>query len=192
MNDAVQNGVGQSGNADQVVPAVHGNLACDDDGALVVAILDDFEEIARLVGVERLRAPVVENEQLDAGERPQEPGVAGRAVDDREIGEETGNTDVEDGDILSARLVPERAGEPTLAEAGGAGDQQIAALFDPAAGGELEEQRAVEPARILIVDVLDTGAVAQLGGAGAGLELLLPGNYPPLSATDGAVGGAGC
>ena len=131
MNDAVQDGVGQGGNADQIVPAVHGNLAGDDDGALVVAVLDDFEQIARLVGVERLRPPVVEDEQLDASERAQKPGVPGRAVDDGEIGEETGNADVEDGDVLPARLVPEGAGEPTLAEAGGPGDQQIAALGDP-------------------------------------------------------------
>ena len=169
-----KNGVGQGGNADQVVPAVHGNLTGDDDGALVVAILDDFEEIARLVGIERLRAPIVENEQLYAGERAQEPGVAGGAVDDGEIGEETGNADVEDGDVLPTSLVPESAGEPTLAQAAGAGDQQIAMFGDPVAGGELKEQRPVEPARILIVDVLDAGAVAQFGGAGAGLELLLP------------------
>ena len=31
-----------------------------------------------LVGVERLRPPIVEDEQLDAGERAQEPGATGR------------------------------------------------------------------------------------------------------------------
>ena len=118
VNDAVQNGVGQGGNADQVVPAVHGNLAGDDDGALVVAIPDDFEEIARLVGIERLRPPVVQDQQLYAGERAQKSGVTGRAVDDGEIGEETGNADVENGDVLPARLVPEGAGEPTFSDAG--------------------------------------------------------------------------
>jgi hypothetical protein len=45
--------------ADQVMPAVHGNLAGDDDRAFVVAFLDDFEQIACLVGVERFRPPVV-------------------------------------------------------------------------------------------------------------------------------------
>ena len=160
MNDAVENGVGQGGNADQVVPAVHGNLAGDDDRALVVAILNDFEQVARLVGVERLRPPVVEDEQLDPGERAQEPSVTGRAMRDGEIGEEAGNAGVEDGDVLPAGLVSEGAGEPTLAEAGGAGDEDIAALADPAAGGELEEQRTVQATRILIVDVFDACAVA--------------------------------
>ena len=71
-------------------------------------------------------------------------------------------------------LWPRAQASQLFPEAGGAGDQQIAALGDPVAGGELEEQRPVEPARVLIVDVLDAGAVAQFGGAGAGLELLLP------------------
>jgi hypothetical protein len=43
------------------------------------------------------------------------------------IGEETGNADVEDGDILATRPVPQGAGEPTLPQAGGGGDEDIAA-----------------------------------------------------------------
>jgi len=44
----------------------------------------------------------------------------------------------------------------------------------PLAGGELEEQRAVEPAGTLIVDVLDTGGMTQTRDPGACFELLLP------------------
>ena len=150
------------GNADQVMPAVHGNLAGDDERALVVAILDDFEQVARLIGGERLRPPIVEDEQLDARERAQEPGVAGVAVGDGEVGEEPGHAGIEDGEVFPARLVAEGAGEPTLAQAARPGDEQIAALGDPVAGGELEEQRAVEPAGTLIVDVFDAGRVTQL------------------------------
>jgi hypothetical protein len=59
VNDAVEDGVGEGWNADQIMPSVDGNLAGDDERALVVAILDDFEEAARLVGGERLRPPVI-------------------------------------------------------------------------------------------------------------------------------------
>ena len=118
MNDAVEDGVGEGGNADQIVPAVDGNLAGDDQRALVVAVLDDFEQIARLVGGERLRSPIIEDEQLDARQRAQEPGVARIAVRDGEIGEQPGNAGVEDGEVLPAGLVAERAGEPALAQAG--------------------------------------------------------------------------
>ena len=68
----------------------------------------------------------------------------------------------------------ERAGEPAFAQTGCPGDEQIAALGDPVAGGELEEQRAVEPTRRLIVDVLDAGGMTQPRDPGARFELLLP------------------
>ena len=93
---------------------------------------------------------------------------------DRQIGEQPGNAGIEDGDVLPASLVSERAGQPAFAQAAGAGDEQIASLGDPIAGGELEEQRPVEPARDLIIDVLDAGVMAQSRGSGARFELFLP------------------
>ena len=53
------------------------------------------------------------------------------------------------------------------------GYQQIAPLSDPIASRELEEQRAVEAARRLIVDVLDAGGVTELGDPGPCFKLLL-------------------
>src|SRR5271166_4010643 len=173
VNDAVEDGVGERGNADQVMPAVYGNLAGDDERAFVVAILDDFEQIARLVGRERFGSPIIQDEQFDAREGPQEPGVARIAMGDGEIGEEPGGAGVEDGHVFSTRLVAERASEPTLAQAARPGQEQIAALGDPVASGELEEERAVEPARDLIVDVLDAGWMTQARDPGARFELLL-------------------
>ena len=49
--------------------------------------------------------------------RAQEPGVAGVAVSDGEIGDEPGHAGVENGEVLSARLVAEGASEPTFAQA---------------------------------------------------------------------------
>src|SRR6202142_3608981 len=88
MNDAVEDGVCERGYPDQIVPAVDGNLAGDDERALVVTILDDLQQIARLVGRERLRTPVIEDEQLDARQGAQELGVKRVAVGDGEIREE--------------------------------------------------------------------------------------------------------
>ncbi len=41
------------------VPTIDGNLAGDDEGALVVAVLDDFKEIAGLIGCQAFRSPIV-------------------------------------------------------------------------------------------------------------------------------------
>ena len=79
-----------------------------------------------------------------------------------------------DGEVLAAGLVAEGAGEPTLADAGRAGEQQPMPFADPVAAGELQEQRAVEAAGGAEVDVLDLRGMAQPGGAGAALEPLLP------------------
>jgi hypothetical protein len=43
VNDTVQDRVGQRGISDDLVPAVHGDLAGDEDGSAVVAIFDDLE-----------------------------------------------------------------------------------------------------------------------------------------------------
>ena len=93
---------------------------------------------------------------------------------DRQVGEQPGHAGVENGDVFSARLVAERAGEPAFAEAACSGDEQVAAFGDPVAGGQLEEEGAVEPARDLIVDVLHAGGMTQTGHPGACFKLLLP------------------
>jgi hypothetical protein len=64
--------------------------------------------------------------------------------------------------------VAERTGDPALADPGGTGDKQIAVLADPVAGREPEKQRPVEPARGVIIDVLDAGGVSQPGIAQPG------------------------
>mgnify|MGYP007001784879 CR=1 FL=1 len=46
-------------------------------------------------------------------------------------------------------------------------------LSDPVAGGELEEQRAVEAALGTEIGILDLRVMAQSGGAGTSLEALL-------------------
>ncbi len=43
---------------------------------LIVAILGDFEQIARLIGRERFGSPVIQDEQFGARQGAQEPGVA--------------------------------------------------------------------------------------------------------------------
>ena len=96
------------------------------------------------------------------------------AAGKREGGEEARHAVIGDGEILPAGFLTERAGEPALSDAAGAGDQEIVALTDPVAAGELEEQRAIETTDGAVVDVIDAGGMAQPGGAGAGLEALLP------------------
>src|SRR5258708_2254360 len=78
-----------------------------------------------------------------------------------EIGERARGAIVEHGEALTAGVVTEGASKPRLADAGWADDDQMMMVADPFAGGELEEQGAVEAAVCPEVDVLDNRGLAQ-------------------------------
>ena len=59
VNDAVQYRISEGGIGNDVMPLRHGHLTCDQQGSLVVPIIDDLEQIAALVSSERFGSPVV-------------------------------------------------------------------------------------------------------------------------------------
>ncbi|MEY9345780.1 hypothetical protein ABIF99_000264 [Bradyrhizobium japonicum] len=61
VDEAIEDRVGDGGVSDDFVPAIDGQLAGDDNRTGFVSILDDFEQITALVGVERFWSPVVES-----------------------------------------------------------------------------------------------------------------------------------
>ena len=65
VDEAVEDGVGDGGVGDDLVPMLDRHLTGDDGRSALVAIVDDFEEIATLVAGERGEAPIVEDEQVD-------------------------------------------------------------------------------------------------------------------------------
>ena len=65
VDDAIEDGVGVGGLADEVVPCVDRGLAGDDGGAAAVALLDDLEEILAGWGVGRPKAEIVQDEDVD-------------------------------------------------------------------------------------------------------------------------------
>ena len=126
VHDPIEHGVGERRDADDVVPAVDRHLAGDQERAGVVAVLDDLQEIARLLREKRLGSPIVEHEQVDPGELAQELAVAPVAAGERQGREQARHAVVEDGQILPAGLVAERAGEPAFADPAWPGDQEVA------------------------------------------------------------------
>ena len=80
MDQAVEDGVGVGGIADQRMPLIDRELAGDDGGAAAVAVLKDLQEVVAGRGVERLEAPIVEDEKIDAAERAQDARVAAVAA----------------------------------------------------------------------------------------------------------------
>jgi hypothetical protein len=88
--------------ADDVVPTVDRQLAGDQEGAGVIAVLDDLQEVARLLRKQRLRSPIVEHEQVDPRESAQELAIAPVAASERQGREQAWRTIVQNGQILPA------------------------------------------------------------------------------------------
>src|SRR5262245_65758122 len=117
--------------------------------------------VTTCAGVERFEAPVVEDEELDAGKAAQDTGIAAVAAGERELGEQFGDALVENRAVITTSFVTERTGQPTFADPGGPAQDQIVVRLDPVAVGELVEQRAGEAARGSVINVRDGGLIAQ-------------------------------
>ena len=146
MDHAVEDGVRKRRDPDHVMPPINWNLACDDQGSLVVAVLDDFQKVAGLIRRQGLRSPVIKDQEFGACKGAQHPAIARIPVGQCEVSEEPWHAYIENRYVLPAGLLPKRASQPAFAKSGGAGDEEIAPLGDPIAGPEFEEQGAVEAA----------------------------------------------
>jgi hypothetical protein len=159
--------------ADEGVPFVDRNLADEDGRATSVAFLEDFVEVTTGTGVERFEAPIVEDEELDAGDAAQDAGIAAVTAGEREFKEQLGNPLIENRAVVAAGLVTQGTSKPRFAHAGRPAQDQIVMRVDPLAICELVKQSAVEAAWGPVIDVLDAGLLAQSGIAQPGGQPLV-------------------
>ena len=117
VHEAVQNGVGVSGVADHCVPIFDGKLAGDDGGSAAVALFEDFEQVVTGLGIKRFKSPIVKNEKLNAAKRAGDAAIATVAAGKRQVAEQLGRALIENGTIVAASLVAERASQPAFADA---------------------------------------------------------------------------
>ena len=84
------------------------------------------------------------------------------------------------GEALAAGLLCQCARQPGFPDAGRAEDQAVQSLAEPLAGGQLGDEAAIQTARRGVVEVLQAGAVLELGLAQAGLQaaILAQGQFP--------------
>jgi len=122
VDEAVEDGVGVGGVTDQAVPVGDGDLAGNQGGLASVPILEDLEEIMTSLRAERLKAPVIEDQELDRSEALEATGEAAVAVGKSELIEQLGRSDVENGSVVAAGFVAKRAGEPAFSDAGRGSD----------------------------------------------------------------------
>ena len=175
---AVADGVGLVGVADDGVPVGCGQLAGDEGGGTLGPVLNDLGEVAPLGVAERREHPVVDGEQVEPGQPGEQPGVGAVAAADGELVQQARHADVAGGEATAAGPFDERAREEALADAGGAGHDEVVAFGDPGAGAQRQDLLAAEPAGMGEVDGLEGGGVPQLGGAEPAVELALLAGRP--------------
>ena len=132
VNEPIEDGVGISRVANEGVPFVDRDLAGEDGRAASIAVLEDLVEVTTGTGVERFEAPIVEDEELDAGETAQDAGIAAVTAGEREFGKELGNPLIKNRAVIAASLVTEGTGKPTFADPGGPAQDQIVVRGWPA------------------------------------------------------------
>src|SRR5262249_11420292 len=76
VDEPIQDGIRDGRIANQFVPMLDGELADDDGGGASMAVVESLQEIASLLGGEWGQTPIVQDQELDARERPQEPAEA--------------------------------------------------------------------------------------------------------------------
>src|SRR5262245_53721445 len=88
MDEAIEDGIGEGGIADEIVPGFDRELAGNQRRRAAMSILDDLHEIVALTGVETVGTEVVEDQQIDLGQRTKETVEAAVAVGELELCEE--------------------------------------------------------------------------------------------------------
>ena len=112
----------EGGIPDHGMPALHGQLRGHDRGAQSMAVLDDLEQVAAVLGAELRHPPVVDDQDGGLGDRGEQLGIAPVGARDGQLGEQAWEAPVRDGVSVAARAVSEGAGYPTLSHAGQASD----------------------------------------------------------------------
>ena len=68
LEQAIQHGVGQGRFTQIFVPVIHRELAGDQGGFLQYSIINDFQQIADILGIHRGKPPpIVQDEEIDLG-----------------------------------------------------------------------------------------------------------------------------
>ena len=146
------------------VPLLDRELARDQGGLAVVAIVEDLQQVSTDRIGQWGESEVVDDDEIGFGELAQERrlvlqrGVTGELVD------EPRKPEAADAVVGAASGMADGARDVT-ADTGGSGDEDVEVLGDPLESGDLTQAGAIETAGGLEVDVLDGRFLGELGPA---------------------------
>ena len=74
MDEAIEDRIGDGGVGDAGMPFADRDLGSDQGGRAAITVVEDLEQVFGLGARERITKPVVEDEQVRAGQGPQQLG----------------------------------------------------------------------------------------------------------------------
>ena len=155
------------------MPGRYRKLTCDDGRTASVTIFENFQQIMAGLVVERLKTPIIQDQELDVTEGALKPGIAAVAVSESEIGEQAGYPLIEDRAVIPAGLVPKRTGQAAFADAGRPAYRKVVMSINPVAADQLHEQRSIETALAVVIDILRHSLMTKLGEPQTGGKLAI-------------------
>ena len=138
--------------------------------ASLVSVLDDLEQVGRLLSGKGPQGQVIEDEYVESGPAGQQPRQTPVGAGDADVLQQAWDAQVEDAVTVSESGLSQRAGQEGLADAGRAGDQDVAVGLDPVRLGQAQHGAAVEATGRPEVEILDAGLSTQLRRLEVALE----------------------
>jgi hypothetical protein len=157
VNQTIEDGISKRRVRKARVPFGYGHLRGHQRRGSVIAVIQDLEQILRLKPGQRIAEPVIEDQQLDAGQRVEEIGVGAVGMCESRLMQETGGTLEADVEVLAAGSVGKSTSQEGLAHSRGAEDEDVEVLVDPLTLGQLENESPFEATRGREVEVFDGG-----------------------------------
>ena len=114
MNETIQDGITDSGIREPGMPLSHRHLGGDHSGGSTIAIIQDFKQVLRLRTGQGITEPVIEDQELGAGEGVEEFGVGAVGVGKGDVVEEPRSAEEANGEVVAADRVREGTSEESL------------------------------------------------------------------------------
>jgi hypothetical protein len=170
VKQAIQDRVPERGVSHDFVPVIDGHLAGEQGASATVAVVKHLEEIVAGHIVQRSEPPVIEDEQVGAGEALKDPGAGSVPAGEAQLVEEPREAEVADTEAVPTGLMSEGAGDVRLARSGGSDEEEALTAMDPLAVAESKDEGPVHAAGFVEVEVLKCGLLMEAGLAQETLE----------------------
>jgi hypothetical protein len=161
MDQAAQDRISNGWISNVPMSIVNGQSTGNDGRGMTMPILDDLQEIPSFRVCHGSQSEVIEHEEMDFAELRHDSSVTAISFCQCEVIIELGGTEIEGPVALTASFVSKSTSEEGFADCSGACDDDALVLFDPIARAKTHHNGSVDPSRVLVADVFETGIVLQ-------------------------------